>query len=188
VEGKMKSRIFFVAACTFFLTTSTIFGYEATFEPRISVGTEYTDNLFLADSNEESEWITTISPSFKADILGKKAGAKISYDPSYAFYDDYDEFDHWRHRAKLNGWAELSKNTRINVYDYFLYTEDPLSIADIAPVRVEEPDETIDTTLRKTRRTYYRNTARVNFSHQFGEFDAFNIGYKHYFLENDLST
>ncbi len=183
----MKSRIFFVAACTFFLTTSITFGYEATFEPRISVGTEYTDNLFLEDSSEENEWITTISPSFKADIRGKKSGAKISYDPSYAFYDDYDEFDHWRHKARLSGWAELSKNTRITVNDYFLYTEDPLSISDIAPVRVEDPDETIDTTLRKTRKTYYRNTARINLSHQFGEFDAFNIGYKHYFLENDLS-
>jgi hypothetical protein len=183
----MKSRIFFVAAWTFFLTTSITFGYEATFEPRISVGTEYTDNLFLEDSSEENEWITTISPSFKADIRGKKTGAIISYDPSYAFYDDFDEFDHWRHRARLNGWAELSKNTRITVNDYFLYTEDPLSIADIAPVRVEDPDEPIDDTLRKTRKTYYRNTARVNLSHQFGEFDSFNIGYKHYFLENDSS-
>lgn len=183
----MKSRIFFVAACTIFLSTSITFGYEATFEPGISVGTEYTDNLFLEDSGEESEWITTISPSFKADIRGKKAGAKISYDPSYAFYDDYDEFDHWRHRARLSGWADLSKTTRMDVYDYFIYTEDPLSIADIAEVRVEQPDEIIDTTLRKTRRTYYRNTSRVNLSHQFGEFDFFNIGYRHYFIENDLS-
>jgi len=183
----MKSKIFFIAACTFFLTTSITFGYEATFEPGISVGTEYTDNLFLEDSGEDHEYITTISPSFKAEILGKKSGAKISYDPSYAFYDEYDEFDHWRHRARFSGWAELSKNTRIDVNYYFLYTEDPLSVADIAPVRVEDPDEIIDTTLRKTRKTYYRNTARVNLSHQFGEFDSFNIGYRHYFIENDFS-
>jgi len=183
----MKSKIFFVAACTLFLTTSITFGYEATFEPSISVGTEYTDNLFLTDSGEDHDYITTISPSFKAEIMGKNKGAKISYDPSYAFYDEYDEFDHWRHKARLSGWAELSKNTRMNVNDYFLYTEDPLSIADIASVRVEEPDEIIDTTLRKNRKIYYRNTARVNLSHQFGEFDSFNIGYKHYFLKNDLS-
>ena len=183
----MKSRIFFIAACTLFLTTSITFGYEATFEPSISVGTEYTDNLFLADRNKESEYITTISPSFKAEILGKKSGAKILYTPSYAMYDEYDELDEWRHRARLSGWVELSKNTRINVNDYFLYTEDPLSVADIAPVRVEDPDEPIDTTVRKTRRTYYTNTARVNLSHQFGEFDAFNIGYRHYFLKNDIS-
>jgi len=183
----MKSKIFFVAACTLFLTTSIAFGYEATFEPSISVGTDYTDNLFLTDRNKENEYITTISPSFKAEILGKNKGAKISYDPSYAFYDEYDEFDHWRHRARLNGWAELSKNTRINLNDYFSYTEDPQSEADIAPVRVEDPDEPIDNTLRKTRKTYYTNTALVNLSHQFGEFDSFNIGYRHYFLENDLS-
>jgi len=184
----MKSKIFFIAACTLFLTTSITFGYEATFEPKISVGAEYTDNLFLTDKNKESDYITTISPSFKAEILGKKSGAKVSYAPSYAFYDEYDELDHWRHNARVTGWADLSKNTRINVNDYFLYTEDPQSIGDIAPVRVEDPDEPIDNTLRKSRRTYYRNTAVVNLSHQFGEFDSFNIGYKHYFLENDLST
>jgi len=183
----MKSRIFFVAACALFLITSNTFGYEATFMPTISVGTEYTDNLFLEDTNKDHDYITTISPSFKAEILGKKAGANIYYMPSYAMYDEYDEFDHWRHRARLSGWADLSKNTRINVNDYFLYTEDPLSIADIAPVRVEDPDEPIDNTLRKTRKTYYTNSARVNLSHQFGEFDSFNIGYRHYFIENDLS-
>lgn len=183
----MKSRIFFVAACTLFLTTSITFGYEATFMPSITVGTEYTDNLFLTDRNKESEYITTISPSFNAEILGKYSGAKILYTPSYAMHDEYDELDEWRHRARLSGWTELSKNTRITVYDYFLYTEDPLSVADIAPVRVEDPDEPIDNTLRKTRRTYYRNTALVNLSHQFGEFDSFNIGYRHYFLKNDLS-
>ena len=98
----MKSKIFFIAACTLFLTTSITFGYEATFEPKISVGTEYTDNLFLTDKNKESDYITTISPSFKAEILGKKSGAKVSYAPSYAFYDEYDELDHWRHRARDN--------------------------------------------------------------------------------------
>ena len=140
--------------------------------PTISVGTQYTDNLFLEDTNKDHDYITTISPSFKAEILGKKAGANIYYMPSYAFYDEYDELDEWRHRSRLSGWAELSKNTRINVNDYFLYTEDPLSIADIAPVRVEDPDEPIDNTLRKTRKTYYTNSARVNLSHQFGEFET----------------
>jgi len=184
----MKSRIFVVAACTLFLTTSITFGYEAIFEPSISVGTEYTDNLFLEDSGGESEWITTISPSFKADIRGKKAGANIYYIPSYAFYDENDDFDRWRHTARLNGWAELSKNTRLKVSDYFLLTEDPLSIADIAEVRVEDPDEIIDTTLRKTREKYYRNTANMTLSHQFGEFDNVNIGYRHYLMKNDVRT
>ena len=181
----MKSKIFFVAACTFFLTTSITFGYEATFEPSISVGTEYTDNLFLTDRNKESDYITTISPSFKAEILGKYSGAKISYTPSYAMYDEYDEKDHWRHRARFSGWTGLSKTTRLDVNDSFLYTEDPNVDDDIATVRAEEPNEIIDTTHRKSRNTWYRNTATVNLIHQFGEADSFNLGYRHYFLDYD---
>ena len=47
----MKSKIFLVAVCTFFLTTSISFGYTATFIPRLSVNGEYTDNLFLTEED-----------------------------------------------------------------------------------------------------------------------------------------
>jgi hypothetical protein len=100
-------------------------------------------------------------------------------------YDDYDEFDHWRHKARFTGWAELSKTTRIDVRDSFHYTENPNIEEDIAKVRAEEPDEIIDTTYRKTREPWYRNTVTVDLTHQFGEYDSLNLGYRHYFLEND---
>jgi len=181
----MKSRIFFVAACTLFLTTSITFGFQATFIPRISISEEYTDNLFLTDSNKEHEYITTISPGFTAQILGKNSGAEISYDPEYAVYDEYDDYDGWRHSVELSGWSELSKNTRLEVSDSFLYTEDPMIDSDIAALRAEDPDVLIDSTIRRNRQTYYTNTAGINLIHQFGRADSFNLGFVYSFLEND---
>jgi len=181
----MKSRIFFIAACTLFLTTSITFGFQATFIPRISVSEEYTDNLFLTDSNKEHEYITTISPGFTAQILGKNSGAEISYDPEYAVYNEYDEYDGWRHSVELSGWSELSKNTRLEVSDSFLYTEDPIIDSDIAALRAEDPDVLIDSTIRRNRQTYYTNTAGINLIHQFGRADSFNLGFIYSFLKND---
>jgi len=181
----MKSRIFFIAACTLFLTTSITFGFQATFIPRISVSEEYTDNLFLTDSNKEHEYITTISPGFTAQILGKNSGAEISYDPEYAVYNEYDEYDGWRHSVELSGWSELSKNTRLEVSDSYLYTEDPIIDSDIAALRAEDPDVLIDSTIRRNRQTYYTNTAGINLIHQFGRADSFNLGFVYSFLEND---
>jgi hypothetical protein len=76
----------------------------------------------------------------------------------------------------------------LDIRDRFRLTEDPLSEADIAALRAEEPDDIIDNTRRTSRNEYYRNNASVNLLHQFGEFDTFNLGYRHYFLENDDPT
>ena len=181
----MKSKIFIAAACTLFLTTSITFAYQATFTPRISVGLEYTDNVFLTKSNKENDYITTISPGFTAQILGKNSGAEILYDVGYSMYDEYDEYDGWRHSVALSGWSDLSKNTRLELRDSFLYTEDPLIDSDIAILRAEDPDVLIDSTIRRSRQTYYTNTAGINLIHQFGRADSFNIGFVHSFLEND---
>lgn len=186
----MKSKVLLATVCTIFLTTSIAFGYKATFKPRISVREKYTDNIFQTEKNKEHEYITFISPGFTAEILGKNSGAEISYDPEYAKYDEYDENDTWRHFARFNGWAEISKNTRLEFLDRFRRTEDPLSGSDVAFLRAEEPDEIIDDTRRseiidEIRRKYTVNTAHAKLLHQFGEFDAFNLGYKHYLYDND---
>ena len=181
----MKSKIFIVTACTFFLTTSITFAYQFTFTPRISVSQEYTDNYFLTDSNKEHEYITTISPGFTAQILGKNSGAELLYDPEYAKYDKYDENDTWRHTVGFSAWSDIARNTRIEITDSFLYTEDPLIDSDIATLLTENPDASIDSTIRRGREPYYRNTAGINLTHQFGRDDSFNLGYRYSFLEND---
>lgn len=181
----MKSKIFIVAACTLFLTTSITFAYQATFIPRISVNEEYTDNVFLTERNKEHDYITTISPGFTAQILGKNSGAEISYDYGYSMYDEYDEYDSSKHSARFSGWVDMAKNTRLEVRDSFLYTEDPLVDSDIAIVRAEDPDVLIDSTIRKSRRTYYTNSTNINLIHQFGRADSFNLGFIHSFLKND---
>jgi hypothetical protein len=187
---KMKSRFFLAVICIFFLTTSISFGYNATFLPRLSIQEEYSDNILLLPSNvpKEDDYITTITPGFTGELVGKKGEAKISYDPSYAFYNQFDDFNGWRHRARLSGNYMIGKNTRFNVGDNFLYTEDPLKYDNIAVVRTEEPTVPIDTTLRKTRLIYITNDASVDLNHQFGKFDSFRLGYSHYLLNNDDPT
>ncbi len=168
----MKQKLFFVAMCIFFFTTSISHGYQATFTPKISVGGEYTDNVFLTDTSNEDDFITTISPRFAAEILGKTSGAEILYDPSYAMYNTYDENNHWRHLFRFNGWSNITKNTSLKVRDRYLYTEDPLRDPDIALTRTEDPEIPIDSTIRKSLRIYYTNFFSIALNHRFGEEDS----------------
>ena len=155
------------------------FGYDATFLPRIKAQEEYTDNIFLVPENvpKEDDYITTITPGFTGELIGKKGDAKISYDASYAFYNRFDEFNGWRHDANLEGMYMLGKNTRFNIGDRFTYTEEPIRDVNIAVIRTEEPTVPIDTTERKSRTIYKKNYAAVNLNHKFGKNQSFSLGY-----------
>lgn len=173
----MKTKCFIVTICIVCMSASFAFAFQATFTPGISVNEEYTDNYHQTENNKEHEYITTISPSFTTQILGKTSGAEIFYEPSYAIYDKFDENNTWRHSANFSGWAELSKNFRLDVSDSFVRTEEPN--AEIEGIITEE-----DTTIRRSREPYYTNSADLNLTCEFGESDSFNLGYLHSILEN----
>ena len=183
----MKSRSFLTAICFFFLTASISFGYTATFMPRISVDEQYTDNVNLTSNNDlkEDDFITTVTPGFTAELVGKKGNATASYDASYAFYNTFNDYNHWRQAARLNGEYGFTKFTQVNVLDRFIYTEDPEIQNNVAEIRTEEPTVPVDTTVRKTRNIYYANFASVGLDHQFGKYQSFRLGYDNYILNND---
>ena len=184
----MKSRIILAVICTFFLTASISFGYKATFHPRLSVRGEYTDNVLLSENDDaiKDDYITTISPGFTAELSGKKGDVTISYDPSYAVYNEFDEFNGWRHLANLSGGYQVTKHGKLGIRDNFVYTEDPIRDENLAEIRTEDPEIPIDSTVRESRRIFYQNLAVIDLINQFGKYNSyFRIGYRHWFRNED---
>ncbi len=169
----------------FLLLGSSAFGFQINFTPRITATEEYTDNLFLDPDHEEDDFITTISPGFTAEIAGRTRGAAISYDPAYVFYDEYNDFDGWRHSATFSAWQQMARNTRLEIEDAFLYTEDPVPDEEFISEFREEPLIEADRTIRRDRETYYTNAASFRLIHQFGASDSIYMGYVYGILRND---
>lgn len=167
----MKPIRCFFLAIAFLLISSPVFAAIFSVTPRLTVGEQFTDNVFLSASDEEYDFITTVSPGVTTGIEGRSAGATLSYDPEKSFYARLSEMDTFRHRASFAGWKELSRRTRIDVSDAFLYTEDPLDLEEFV--------------VRRDRQPYHTNSASVNLTHQFGEEDSFEIGYTYRMLRND---
>lgn len=184
LEPKLKSKTYYITLiCILLFPFSSAVGFQATFTPRFSITEEHTDNYFLNENKNDPEYpdyykkyekITTISPGFTAQIQGKSSGAEISYDPSYAFHDEFSEDDTWRHSAQLSGWTDISRNNRLELNDSFMSTEDPIS--------------DVDPTIRRDRNLYYTNTASLGLTHQFGEADSINLGYEYSILENEAEN
>ena len=166
------------------LITTNAFSLQYTFQPRVSVSEEYTSNVFLSEDDEKDDWITTVSAGFTARAIGKTGELEVSYDPGYRFYRDFDENDGWRHDAKLLGFSNLTKRTRVDIKNTFLYTQDPLEEEDILALRDGNVVQEGDTTVRKGRRTYYRNTAGTRVTHRFGKDDLVYAGFLYSFLRN----
>ena len=183
---KVKTTCLLILAILCFMTPEA-FSLQYTFHPRVSASQEYTDNVFLSSDNEKDDYITIASVGFTAAAFGKTGGLEVSYDPAYTKYYDFDENDTWRHDAKLHGWSDLGKRTRFDVWDAFLRTEDPLEEEDILAIRDGDVIQEGDTTIRQSRRTYYRNTARARLNHQFGKDDSFYIGFLYGLLRNNDS-
>ncbi len=188
----MKSKTYyFTLICILLFPFSSAAGFQATFTPRFSITEEYSDNIFLIPEDgvwvedpdtgllilvyPEDDFITILSAGLTVQLLGKFSGAEISYDPMYAMYNQYDENDGWRHSGEFSGWIELSRNTRLDARDSFLYTDDPLAAE-------------LDPTIRRGRKYYLTNTASLGLTHQFGEADSINLGYEYSILENEAEN
>ena len=183
---KAKTTCLLILAILFFMTPEA-FSLQYTFQPRVSGSQEYTDNVFLSKDNEKDDWITTVSAGFTAAALGKTGALEVSYDPAYSFYQDFDENDGWSHDAKLLGYSNLAKSTRFDISNIFFRTQDPLDEEDILAVRDGNVIQEGDTTVRKGRRTFYRNTARAQLSHQFGKDDSIYAAFVYGLLRNNDS-
>jgi len=185
----MKFKIYFcVAISAILFTASSVLAFQATFLPRISVTEEYTDNLFLSEDNEEDEYITIISLGFTTELLWQHGGIELSYDPAAVLYHEFSENDTWRHTALFYGWADLTRNNRLEIRDVFARTEDPLGVDEINNLRSEDPAVAADPTLRTTREPYWTNTSSVRFTNRFGENDSIYLEYAYGILENEDKT
>lgn len=134
--------------------------------PSISASEKYTDNLFLAEDNSESEWITTISPGIRYNLLGKTGEVNLNYTPTFVYYDEHTDFNTVRHNASIAGRIQVAKYTELTISDAFMRTEETINM--------EEPE---DETIRESREPYYTNTASAGISHQFGAADTISFKY-----------
>jgi hypothetical protein len=172
----IKQKYYFISALiSALIIPSVSLAFQVTYEPRVTLSEEYTDNLDLTEDDTESDVITTIQPGFTISALGQSRGLNLSYDPSYSWYAEHGENDTLRHDARLDAWSNVSRNARLTIDNTFLYTEDPGT------------DPQTDTVIedRSGRDPYYRNTATLGFSNQFGPADAVTLAYRHSLLENE---
>ena len=144
----MKHRALFATVVILVLALAPCaYSAQLNFTPVMTVSEEYNDNIFLAPDNEEDDFITRVSLGGTLELLGRTAGAELTYLPAYEWYNDFDDFDGWTHDLLARTWYNFTANTTIELRNAFIRTrgsledagfvgatsDDPLVPPDIAP-------------------------------------------------------
>lgn len=75
--------------------------------PRFSLSQEYNDNIFLSESNRESDWITTVEPGVSLGYTQRSLDLTLDYSLRYRFFKDNTSEDQDRFRDVQRGSADL---------------------------------------------------------------------------------
>ena len=90
----MRKIICLAFLAVFFLSISARSFAAFTVVPSVSVKEEYNDNIFLDDSGEEDDFITTVSPRVELEYSPNKSlDLSLDYSLKFRFYSDHDELN-----------------------------------------------------------------------------------------------
>jgi hypothetical protein len=147
---------------------------EATFTPRISISETYDDNIDLDPDNEESDWITVVSPGANLQFESQYTKLALDYEAGFSFYAKNSSRDTIRHRGQISWDQLLAEHLRLNLNDTFSRSEDPITVED---------DRITD--ISNEREVEYRNTGEASMNWQFGAEDLATLGYRNRLLNSD---
>lgn len=86
------------------------------FLPELSVGEEYTDNVFLTEEDEHSDFITTISPELSVDFaVTPESILNLSYKGDFEYHGRFDNFRKDHHHPRLSWTLAQPKGSRLEV-------------------------------------------------------------------------
>jgi hypothetical protein len=146
---------------------------KATFTPRVSMSETYDDNIDLDPDNEESDWITVVSPGANLQLESQHTQLKLDYEAGFSFYAQDSSRDTTRHRGQISWDQLLAEHLRLNLNDTFSRSEDPITVED---------DRITD--ISNEREVEYRNTGEASLNWQFGAEDIATLGYRNHLLDS----
>jgi len=180
LKNRLKRHVETVVALTVILVLSSWSSVGAdmtkTVTPRISLEEQYDDNIDLEPDNEESDWITLVSPGVLLELEDHDTRLSLDYEAGFSYYRDNPSRDSTRHLAEIALDQDVTSHTTLHISDRFSRSEDPI---------VE--DEGMIEDIQTTRRTFYRNTGEASLSYAFGVEDELRLGYRNRYVDDRSS-
>jgi hypothetical protein len=110
----------------FWPTGNSLGSGKLRFFPELAVGVVHNDNIFLDDSNEESDVISHVIPRLMIDYsLEERGSIKLGYAGDFAFYADFTNNDWQKHNVGFQLDYNAPSGLFIDVANEYVNTSDP---------------------------------------------------------------
>jgi hypothetical protein len=145
--------------------------------PRLYLEEQYDDNIFLTETNEQDDLITTISPGIDLKYQTPTTTLDLDYELRRSLYTDFSELDFTGHHARAEARKEFGPRFSAGISEFFIRSEDPIELTGI-PV-FERPSIRAG-----ARNRYTRNIIEPEITYRFAENRAIRLQYRNIALRN----
>lgn len=163
---------------------------EFRMEPRLSLGYEQSDNIFLSPETPQhseedpvqtplSDTILNLTPGIMANLTGRRVRLSLAFDTGQVLYNRHSQLDSWRHNLRFTGETDLTPDMVLSFRDELLRTEDPLGRLQYEVNRDPEAVIDADPTALGLREPYTIHTAVAGLTHNFSDSDSILAEYSH---------
>ena len=90
-------------------------GDGMTFTPTLEVSERYEDNFRAVNENEESSWITSITPTFLLGAEGRKSAYRLQYSAAADIFHSSHDDDNTDHHLTGDAAYEFNSRNRLNL-------------------------------------------------------------------------
>jgi uncharacterized protein (PEP-CTERM system associated) len=145
--------------------------------PRLYVEHQYDDNIFLTETNEQHDFITTVSPGVNLQYQTPTEKIDLDYEFQRSFYSDFSELDFPGHRGRAEARKDFGPRFSAGIREIFIRSQDPIELTGIP---VFEPPS-IRTGMRNP---YTRNIVEPDMTFRFGEKRSLRLKFRNNILRN----
>jgi hypothetical protein len=149
-----------------------------TLTPRLYVEEEYDDNLFLEETDEQDDFITTVSPGVNLEYETPTADVALDYELRRSLYRDFSDLDFTGHHGRVDARKDFGPRLSAGIREIFIKSQDPIELTGIGDF--ERPSVRIG-----ERQRYTRNILQPDITLHFGERRSFGLQYLNNTLRND---
>ena len=128
-----------------------------TIEPKLTVGTAYSDNIFATKRNKESEWITTVNPEVDVVSGWSRHSLKLNTGLNAGFHASESGEDYVDANIRVDGRIDVRRESFMRAWVGFDRLHEERGSPDVSGAW-DEPA------------VYYRTTGNMSYHHGFNRF------------------
>lgn len=175
-----RNILFFLLLVTCVLCVFTTGSYATVnvdLQYELNLSGQYDSNIYLTSDDEESDWISIISPSFTVNLYSKYWQAMLSYSPSVYNYLNHSENNYISHKIGFSYLNNISEKLTLSVYSKFDKTQELYELNSETEAHIYSPS---DYTTRKKRTYHSQYSGQLKLNYEMDRKEFFFVGYNHY--------